>query len=124
MRRLQFPQGVHGDCQTDCPGRQEGNICLADVIRSAYEQNAPLSFDVKADPDVDPRWGGIWTYDGPPIDIREFESHQRDGAASMPVEPSSFVCPHCGHENTQDPTNFHWWCASCGKNAKNLEEGA
>jgi len=106
------------DCMPDCPGRQENGVCLAELVQAANEQDVPLEFDVRPRLDIDLRYGGEWTWAGGDVEVTVMSPHE-------PPDPDrivgSYVCPHCGQENEQTASNFHYWCRGCGKNATEFE---
>lgn len=59
---------AHGGCPSDCAGRQVDGGCLCDIVRAANEQGVEWSFEVRVTEEIDPRYGGVWTYTGPPLD--------------------------------------------------------
>ncbi len=124
-----LPVDQGGGCPYDCPGRQRDGGCLLDVVRAARAAGVRWKFD------VDPH-DHYWDYDGDPIpgfetqrgDFGQIHTRWEEGhappdpfAVTAP-EPQFFDCPHCGETNEQNPDNFHWWCGSCGKNAREPKE--
>jgi hypothetical protein len=115
----------HHDCRHDCPGKQRNGGCLLDIVRAANKAGVKWRFE------VDPR-DHYWDYVGPDIPGTVIERGPygqvyvsfepghgpADPYAVTPEPAPTFTCPFCGTENTQDPSNFHYWCAKCGKNAK------
>lgn len=99
-----LPDDRGGGCAIGCPGRQRDGGCLLDIVKSAAAQGVEWSFELVHDGET--VW---WDYAGPELaPIPEPEE-----------EPGpSFECPHCGEHNEQDTANFHYWCARCGKNAR------
>lgn len=101
-----LPPEHHG-CRDNCAGLMRDGTCLAEVVRRANEQGVRWRFDLERDRSSDRFW---WVYVGPPVDMTP-------PAEPVPI-PETFECPHCGRVNEQDPANFHFWCAGCGKNAQ------
>lgn len=118
LHRLHLPW-ERTDCLPDCPGRQENGVCLAELVQAANEQDVPLEFDVRPQVDIDLRYGGLWEWAGAPVEVPVMRSPHE------PPDPDrvigSYVCPHCGAENQQTASNFHYWCAGCGRNATEFE---
>jgi endogenous inhibitor of DNA gyrase (YacG/DUF329 family) len=133
VRSSPLPIESGGGCLALCDGRQRNGDCLLDVVRAA-EAAGIKGWCFEVDPN-----DGYWDYAGPPIPGYVQERGEAPGAVIgrwepgsepapifdvTPIAPPSYDCPHCGEHVVQDPSNLHYWCPRCGKNATDPQEAA
>lgn len=112
VRSSPLPVDRGGGCPGDCEGRQRDGGCLLDVVRAAHAAGI-TDWVFQIDP-VD----RFWEYAGPPIPGYDPQASRAEAPTPPPLPLPSFECPHCEAHVEQDPMNFHYWCPSCGRNAK------